>query len=209
MKSGVNEFAKIAIMAERNIPEALAFCKTVHDPYYISKGYAVIATIEEDPKKKYDYLNQSVKASDGVKDIIHRSLVLAWPLRELARTNADKLVKKTIFQILEFTKRKKGTLEYLEQLIYLIGALAIGNRDNFNIIYNELLDECKLCNHNKKDIALSQIVPFIDKVSPAYANELLFLIKGDKPRKKAEKNLTREASHDISTYFLDLQFKTI
>lgn len=209
MKSGVNEFAKITIMAEKNVQKAVEFCKSVHDPYYICKGYAVIATIEKDPSKKYEYLSESIKSSNEVKDIIHRALVLAWPLRELARINSDKLVKKTIYEILAFTKRKKGTVEYLEQLIYLIGALAIGNRDNFNIIYNELLEECKLCNHNKKDIALSQIIPFIDKVSPAYANELLFLIEGDKPRKKAEKNLKRESSNDIYTYFLDLQFKTI
>ncbi|PCJ63449.1 MAG: hypothetical protein COA79_01165 [Planctomycetota bacterium] len=209
MKSGVNEFAKVAIMAEDNVLNALEFCKSIHDPYYICKGYAVIATKETDPSKKFKYLSESIKASNGVKDVIHRSLVLAWPLRELARTNADKLIKKTIREILDFTKRKKGTIEYLDQLIYLIGALAIGNKENFDVIYNELLAECKLCDHNKKDIALSQLIPFVDKVSPAYANELLFLIDGDKPRKKAEKNLQREAKKDINSYFLDLQFKSI
>ena len=91
----------------------------------------------------------------------------------------------------------------------LVGALVVGCKENFAILFQTIKKECGLCNHNKKDIFLSTVIPVIHKIDERMAQDLLFLIDGESPRKKAEKRIQNESNLSLKDYYLDLQFKEL
>ena len=207
MKGGVNEFVKIAMMAQKSPVMALEFSQSLFDNFYRCKSFAVTAFYTSNQDKRLKILAQSLEDGLKVKHRLDRGMAIVWPLRQLAEMRQDHLVQKELKILLDDVKPYAGTTEYLDLMNLLVGALAVGCKENFAILFQTLKIECEACHHNKKDILLSQIIPVIHKIDERMSRDLLFLMEGETPRKKAEKRIIKEANLTIKDYYLDLQFK--
>lgn len=209
MKGGVNEFIKISMMAPEKPVLALEFCKTIYDSFYRCKSFAVTAYYTTNQEKRLKILEQSLEDGLKVEHRIDRGMAIIWPLRQLAEMRQDHLVQRELKILLEEIKPYSGSTEYLDLLNLLVGALIVGCKENFAILFQTIKKECGLCTHNKKDIFLSTVIPVIHKMDEKMANDLIFLIDGESPRKKAEKRIQNEQNLTIKDYYLDLQFKDL
>ena len=207
MKGGVNEFIKIAMMAQKSPVLALEFSESIFDSFYRCKSFAVTAYYTANQEKRLKILQQSLTDGLKIKARLDRGMAIIWPLRQLAEMRQDHLVAKELKVLLEDIKPYAGTSEYLDVLNLLVGALSVGCKENFAILFQTLKKECESCHHNKKDILLSQIIPVIHKIDERMARDLLFLMEGETPRKIAEKRIVQEEHLTLKDYYLDLQFK--
>lgn len=209
MKGGVNEFIKIAMMAPTSPVLALEFSESIFDSFYRCKSFAVTAYYTTNQDKRLKILSQSLKDGLNIKERLDRGMAIIWPLRQLAEMRQDHLVLKELKKLLEDIKPYSGTSEYLDLLNFLVGSLIVGCKENFEVLYQTIKKECELCHHNKKDIFLSQVIPIIHKIDEKMAQELLFYMEGETPRKKAEKRIKQEVNLTLKDYYLDLQFKEL
>lgn len=209
MKGGVNEFIKIAMMAPSSPVMALEFSQSIFDSFYRCKSFAVTAYYTTNQEKRLKILGQSLEDGLKIKHRLDRGMAIIWPLRQLAEMRQDHLVLKELKILLEDVKPYSGTSEYLDLMNLLVGSLAVGCKENFAVLFQAIKKECETCHHNKKDILLSQIIPVIHKIDERMAQDLLFYMEGENPRKKAEKRIQQEKNLTLKDYYLDLQFKEL
>lgn len=209
MKSGVNEFTKVALLAPTNLALAAELCESISDDLYRCKGFTVVAHYTQTIEKKTVLLNRALKEGGKIKRHIDRGLALIWPLRLLAELKHDKLVLQTTHKILFDVKSFTNTTDYLELLNMMVGALCISSKAIFTVLYEAIRKECTQNSNNKIDVFLSRITPIVYKIDAYMANDLIFLIAGEAPRKQAEKRIQQETNFKLEDYFLDLQFKEI
>lgn len=207
MKSGVNDFEKIKIMAKKDAEGALQYAYSLGDSYYKCISLTFASTKFDNIHRKLEILNDALSEAKNERKKSEKLLAAIYPLRQLSELNQTGRVKAEVHQLLEDMKPFQGTVEYLECLFQLVGSIHLIGSENFPELFSCIRSECEKCTHNKKDIMLSRMVPFFYHLNQDFANDMLFLIDGDKPRKKAEKELERATNFNIDDYFAELQFK--
>lgn len=207
MRLGINDFEKIKKMVLTDVEGALQYAYSLNDSYYKCISLSFVSTKLDNIHRKLEILNDALYEAKKESKKSEKLLASVYPLRQLADLNQIGKVKGEVYQLLADMKPFQGTVEYLDCLFQLVGAIHNIGPENYPDLFNNIRSECEKCTHNKKDIMLSRMVPFFYHLNQEFANDMLFLIEGDKPRKKAEKELERALNFNINDYFAELQFK--